>query len=403
MSTASLLPANSLGLRKTPAQTRVVVAMSGGVDSSVVAAMLKAEGYDTIGVTLQLYDHAEATARKGACCAGRDIHDARDVAARIGIPHYVLDYEQVFRTQVIDRFAQSYLKGETPIPCVECNARVKFADLLETAKDLGADVLATGHYIASRETRGKRALYRARDAARDQSYFLYATTPAQLDVLRFPLGELTKADVRAKARALGLTVADKPDSQDICFVASGTYGDLIAKLSPGAAEPGDIVHIDGTVLGRHRGILYYTVGQRRGLGIGASATPLYVVRIEAESARVIVGPRAALAMGRVRLRDVNWIGDGHFDDLPPEGTEIAVRLRSTRTPAAAFLRRDDDGVYVDLLAQEEGVSPGQACVFYSSDQDDARVLGGGTIAAAMPALQATMAHAHAAAEAPLAF
>src|SRR5215203_5678329 len=301
---------NSLDLPKDPAATRVVVAMSGGVDSSVVAAVLKREGYDVVGITLQLYDHGAAVHRKGACCAGQDIHDARRVAEAIGIPHYVLDYEARFREAVIDRFADSYLAGETPIPCIECNRSIKFRDLLDTARELGADVLATGHYVSSRALPdGGRALFRAADPDRNQSYFLYATTPEQLAMLRFPLGERDKTETRALARDLGLAVADKADSQDICFVPQGRYSDVIERLKPGAGQPGEVVHMDGRVLGRHRGIVHYTVGQRRGLGFSAG-DPLYVVRLDAKRGRVIVGPREALATRRVRIADVNWLGDG---------------------------------------------------------------------------------------------
>jgi tRNA-specific 2-thiouridylase len=375
-------PLNSLGLPKRPADTRVVVAMSGGVDSSVVAALLAAEGYDVVGVTLQLYDHGEAVGRKGTCCAGRDIHDARAVAARLNIPHYVLDYESRFKAKVIDAFADSYLRGETPIPCVSCNQHVKFADLFDTARDLGADVLATGHYVASRATEGGRGLFRARDADRDQSYFLFATTRAQLDLLRFPLGDMTKAEVRDQARAHGLAVADKHDSQDICFVPTGRYGDLIERLRPGAATAGDIVHLDGRVLGRHAGILHYTIGQRRGLGLatpaGPAAEPLFVVALDAERARVVVGPRDALATRAVALRNVNWIGP---TSLASTGEmELAVRLRSTRAPVPAVLAMSDSAAEVTLLHHEDGVSPGQACVFYASTEPQARILGGGTIA-----------------------
>ena len=387
MTTAGARLLNSLDLPKPPAETRVVVAMSGGVDSSVVAALLREEGYDVVGVTLQLYDHGDATHRKGACCAGQDIHDARQVAARLGIPHYVLDYETRFRETVIDTFAQSYASGETPVPCVACNQFVKFVDLFETAKDLGADALATGHYIASRaDDRGGRALYRAMDASRDQSYFLFATTRAQLDMLRFPLGEYAKSQVRELARRFSLDVAEKPDSQDICFVPSGHYTDLVERLAPEAAVPGDIVHVDGRVLGRHAGVIHYTIGQRRGLGLGAAvsgraAEPLFVVRLDAAKAQVVVGPREALETRRVALRDVNWIGAGDLAALPAEGLPISARVRSTRPPTPALLRPlPGGGAEVVFEVGEFGVSPGQACVFYERGDERGRVLGGGFIA-----------------------
>ncbi|MBL8573536.1 MAG: tRNA 2-thiouridine(34) synthase MnmA [Hyphomicrobiaceae bacterium] len=369
---------NSLDLPKSPAETRVVVAMSGGVDSSVVAGLLKQEGYDVVGVTLQLYDHGAATHRKGACCAGQDIQDARRVAEALEIPHYVLDYEDRFRTSVIEAFADSYLAGETPIPCVACNQTVKFSDLMETARDLGADCLATGHYVETRRLEsGHRGLFRPVDLDRDQSYFLYATTQAQLDFLRFPLGRLTKPRTRDIARDLGLVVAEKHDSQDICFVPSGKYADVIERLRPSAVEPGEIVHVDGRVLGRHDGIIHFTVGQRRGLGV-ASGEPLYVVRVEAEHRRVVVGPREALATTSLDLRDVNWLGPS-LDGCGEAGLDIFAKVRSTRPPAPAAIRWRDGRAVVELAQGELGVAPGQACVIYDGVEAGARVLGGGII------------------------
>ncbi len=369
-------PVNSLGFAKAPADTRVVVAMSGGVDSSVVAAMLAEQGYDVVGVTLQLYDHGAALAKKGACCAGRDIHDARRVAETMGFPHYVLDYENTFREAVMEDFADAYLAGATPVPCIRCNERVKFKDLLATAKDLNADCMATGHYI-QRKIGGGPELHMATDANRDQSYFLFSTTPDQLDYLRFPLGHLaSKGETRALAAKYGLPVADKPDSQDICFVPNGNYAAVIEKLRPGAADPGDIVDLAGNVLGTHRGVIHYTIGQRKGLGIGGLEDPIYVVTLDPALQRVIVGPKEALATRTVPLREINWLGDEPFESR--DEWHLQVKVRSTRPPRPAIVRPlSATEAMVELLNAEDGVSPGQACVFYAGE--GSRVFGGGWI------------------------
>jgi tRNA-specific 2-thiouridylase len=376
---------DDMDLPGEPAANRVVVAMSGGVDSSVVAALVKHAGYDVVGVTLQLYDHGAATGRSRACCAGRDVHDARRVAARLDMPHYVLDFEQRFRRAVIDDFADSYVAGETPVPCVRCNQTVKFADLLARARALGAAALATGHYVRSAPRPGicHRDLLTPVDTARDQSYFLFATTQAQVDFLRFPLGALSKTQVRGLAGKLGLAVADKPDSQDICFVPQGRYGDVIARLRPGAAEPGDIVDLEGRVLGRHDGIVHFTVGQRRGLGLLSGLSncePRYVVRLDAERRQVVVGPHVALLRRHIRLRDVNWLGKTDTD--PDEVHRVYVKIRSTRPAAPASLSVWGRDARVTLDSPEAGVAPGQACVFYEGAGSGVKVLGGGFIASA---------------------
>jgi tRNA-uridine 2-sulfurtransferase len=351
-------------LGRPAGQARIVVAMSGGVDSSVVAALAARSGAEVIGVTLQLYDHGEAIGRGKTCCAGRDIYDAKTVADRLGIAHYVLDYESRFRDSVIEHFADEYARGRTPIPCISCNQSVKFTDLVGLARDLGADCLATGHYVRREVGPNGAELHRAADPARDQSYFLFATTREQLDFLRFPLGTLPKPAVREIARELALVVADKPDSQDICFVPDGDYARVVAKVRPEAARGGEIVDRDGQILGAHRGLIHFTVGQRRGLEIGGQSAPLYVLRLEPESRRVVVGPKEALAVRAARLTGINWLGEGQSEGL-------AVKVRSLAKPAPA---RFADG-FAHFDRPEYGVAPGQAAVLYDGD----RVLGGGWI------------------------
>lgn len=365
-------------------QTRVVVAMSGGVDSSVTAALVAEAGYDVVGITLQLYDHGEALRRKGACCAGVDIHDARNVADQIGIPHYVLDYENLFRDAVINDFADSYLRGETPIPCVRCNQTVKFHDLLKTAKDLGAEALCTGHYVKRIVGMNGVELHCGDDLTKDQSYFLFGTTREQLDYLRFPLGNLSKDETRAQATRLKLDVAEKPDSQDICFVPGGRYADVVKRIRPGAIDPGKIIHIDGTVLGEHDGIINFTVGQRKGLGIGGrvdtpvsgESAPLYVINLDPEEKIVFVGPKSALARDTVLVDNINWIGDAKSS---VSGLNVYVKLRSTQKPVYGVLFRESKQKGRLVLEEEQfGISVGQAAVFYSSE-DKRRVFGGGWI------------------------
>lgn len=373
----AMIQLNSLGIAKAPKDTRVVVAMSGGVDSSVAASLLHEEGYDVVGVTLQLFDYGAATSKSKTCCAGQDIYDARRVAEERGFPHYVLNYESKFRESVVDEFADSYLRGETPIPCVQCNQSVKFRDLLKVSKDLGADCMATGHYIQRKDsgTSGKAELHRAIDPLKDQSYFLFATTQEQLDYLRFPLGGWTKDITRSHAERLGLVNAEKPDSQDICFVPNGDYASVVKKLRPEAVKPGDIVDQSGTVLGRHDGIVQYTIGQRRGLGIGGGISennaPFFVIGVDTSNNQVIVGPKEALARDVILVKNCNWL----MPELS-EGINIDLKFRSNMRPVKASLKTSADGTAEILLAEAAyGISPGQAAVAYIGE----RVIGGGWI------------------------
>lgn len=369
---------NSLGFYKDPKDTKVVVAMSGGVDSSVVAAMLAKEGYNVIGITLQLFNYGNSIKKKGACCAGLDIKDARRVADKFNFPHYVLNYEDQFKKEVIDDFASSYLRGDTPVPCIRCNEKIKFKDLLKTARDLDADCLATGHYIQRKEGKFGPEMHSAKDKEKDQSYFLFATTADQLNFLRFPLGHFkSKTETRMLAKELGLKIHEKPDSQDICFVNKGTYADVIKENYPKANIRGDIIDTFGNKLGRHKGIIHYTVGQRRGLGIGGGK-PYYVIRLDSEKSQVIVGERKELTTTSIRIKNVNWLGNNSFEKLSSEGIKLKFKVRSTRPPKLGKLWNTGSGdAIIELYENEEGVAPGQACVFY--DEINTRVYGGGWI------------------------
>ena len=372
-----MIPKVDLDIKNKHKKGRVVVAMSGGVDSSVAAALVKKSGYETIGITLQLYDDSGSSKKKGSCCAGQDIHDAKKVASKLKIPHYVLDYEKIFREKVINDFASAYEKGETPIPCVLCNEKVKFDDLFEAAKGLNAKALITGHYIISQVFEQNRQLHRAKDSEKDQSYFLFKTTKEQLEFLRFPLGSFKKSEIRGFAKEIGLTVSDKPDSQDICFVPDGKYTEVLKRIDPNNLKPGQLKSIDGNVLGTHQGIVNFTIGQRKGIGV-ATGVPLYVIEINPENHDVILGSKEDLRKRNIYIRDVNWIGGNEFNKMGNKKIKIKAKIRSTQEPKLANLFISNKGLCVNFEEEVEGVSPGQACVFYDIN-NSSRVLGGGWI------------------------
>lgn len=363
-----------MDLEGNPSDHRIVVAMSGGVDSSVTAALLVKAGFNVVGLTMQLYDHGKALQKKGACCAGSDINDARSVANKLGIAHYVLNYENLFQDQVMEDFADSYLKGETPIPCIRCNQTVKFTDMFDRAKKLGASAMATGHYIRRKRKFGKPALYKGIDNFKDQSYFLFATTNEQLEFLRFPLGSLTKDETRNVAKLYELNVAEKPDSQDICFVPNGDYASVIQKFRPDSFKKGNIKNLDGDVIGVHDGIINFTIGQRKGIGV-SNDNPLYVLKINSEQNEIIVGPKEKLGKKEISLKDLNLLTNKKDLDQ-----NIFVKVRSTGNLLEAKVDlKDHNTAQVSLVNPEDGISPGQACVFYSKDQYGHKVLGGGWI------------------------